>query len=60
VMFGGNPAANGLKGPASIPEGLWELFLGVYCTIWGFRKEAPILSEGDEPHASRRPHPSPV
>jgi uncharacterized protein DUF4386 len=48
VLFGGNPAANGLKGPASIPEAAWELFLGVYCTIWGFRREAPILSEGDE------------
>jgi Domain of unknown function (DUF4386) len=54
VMFGGNPAANGLKGPASIPEALWELFLGVYCTVWGFRKEAPILAEGDEPHVSAR------
>ena len=52
VMFGGNPAANGLKGPATIPEAAWELFLGVYCTIWGFRKEAPILSEGDEPETS--------
>jgi len=49
VMFGGNPAANGLKGPASIPEAIWELFLGVYCTVWGFRREAPILSAGDEP-----------
>ena len=48
VMFGGNPAAS-LKGPAAIPEALWELFLGVYCTIWGFRKEAPILSEADAP-----------
>jgi hypothetical protein len=33
VMFGGNPAASALKGPASIPEALWELFLGVYCTV---------------------------
>src|SRR4051794_9683826 len=49
VLFGGNPAANSLKGPAALPEGIWELFLGVYCTIWGFRKEAPILAEGDEP-----------
>jgi Domain of unknown function (DUF4386) len=46
VMFGGDPAAAAIKGPASIPEALWELFLGVYCTIWGFRREAPILSEG--------------
>jgi hypothetical protein len=44
VMFGGDPATSTLKGPASIPEALWELFLGVYCTIWGFRRDAPILS----------------
>jgi hypothetical protein len=25
---------------------MWELFLGVYCTIWGFRRDAPILGEG--------------
>jgi hypothetical protein len=52
VLFRGNPAANGLKGPATIPEAAWELFLGIYCTIWGFRKQAPILSEGDEPETS--------
>ena len=45
VLFGGNPADATIKGPASIPEALWELFLGVYCTIWGFRPDAPILSE---------------
>ncbi len=43
-MFGGDPASNAIKGPATIPEALWELFLGVYCTIWGFRRDAPILS----------------
>jgi hypothetical protein len=26
-----------------IPEVIWELFLGVYCTIWGFRKDSPIV-----------------
>ena len=34
-------------GPASllvIPEIIWEAFLGIYCAIWGFRKDAPILS----------------
>jgi len=44
VMFGGSPGDATIKGPASIPEALWELFLGVYCTIWGFRRDAPILS----------------
>ena len=33
-----------LQGIATIPEFVWELFLGVYCTIWGFRRDAPILS----------------
>jgi Domain of unknown function (DUF4386) len=48
VMFGGNhpsDALRSLQAIATIPEFLWELFLGVYCTIWGFRRDAPILSE---------------
>jgi hypothetical protein len=48
VMFGGNHPSStldSLKGLLSIPDAAWELFLGVYCTIWGFRREAPILSE---------------
>jgi nitric oxide reductase large subunit len=28
---------------ATIPEFIWELFLGVYCTIYGFRKDSPIV-----------------
>ncbi len=44
VMFGGGHPSGTLQGLATIPEGLWELFLGVYCTIWGFRRRAPILS----------------
>ena len=45
VMFGGGHPSGTLQGLATIPEGLWELFLGVYCTIWGFRRDAPILSD---------------
>jgi Domain of unknown function (DUF4386) len=26
-----------------IPEFLWEAFLGIYCAIWGFRRDSPIL-----------------
>ena len=25
------------------PEFIWEAFLGIYCTIWGFRRDSPIL-----------------
>jgi hypothetical protein len=48
IMFGGNHPSSGLSSVqaiATIPEFLWELFLGVYCTIWGFRRDAPILSD---------------
>ncbi len=27
-----------------IPEFVWEAFLGIYCAIWGFRRDSPILS----------------
>ena len=26
-----------------IPEIIWEAFLGIYCAIWGFRKDSPIV-----------------
>jgi uncharacterized protein DUF4386 len=52
VMFGGGHPSGSLQGICTIPEGLWELFLGVYCTIWGFRKDAPILSVGGEPETA--------
>jgi hypothetical protein len=31
---------------------VWELFLGIYCTIWGFRKDAPILSDAEYPETA--------
>jgi Domain of unknown function (DUF4386) len=47
VMFTGNNPSHSLhslQAILTIPEFAWELFLGVYCTIWGFRRESPILS----------------
>jgi hypothetical protein len=26
-----------------LPEAIWELFVGIYCAIWGFRRDSPIL-----------------
>ena len=48
IMFSGNHPSStlrGLQGIATIPEAAWELFLGVYCTVWGFRRAAPILAD---------------
>jgi hypothetical protein len=51
ILFTGNDpssALRSLQGIATIPEALWELFLGVYCTIWGFKRDAPILSRSTQ------------
>ncbi|HET7295931.1 MAG TPA: DUF4386 domain-containing protein [Gemmatimonadales bacterium] len=45
VLFGGGHPSGTLQGLATIPEALWELFLGVYCTFKGFRPSAPILRD---------------
>jgi hypothetical protein len=43
VLFGvGNPGGT-MQGLATIPEALWELLLGIYCTVKGFRPSSPIL-----------------
>ena len=47
-MFTGNNPSNALdslKGILTIPEFAWELFLGIYCTFWGFRSSSPILRD---------------
>jgi hypothetical protein len=43
VMFGVADPGGTLQGVATIPEGLWELSLGIYCTVKGFRPSSPIL-----------------
>ena len=47
ILFSGNHPSStlrSLQSIATLPEFVWELFLGVYCTIWGFRRESPILT----------------
>ena len=55
IFTGNNPSSTlaTLKNLSALPEGLWELFLGVYCTIWGFRRDAPILRA--DAHEDRPP-----
>jgi hypothetical protein len=36
--------ATGAVNVLVIPEFLWELLLGIYCAIWGFRRDSRILS----------------
>jgi hypothetical protein len=43
VLFGVADQGGTLQGLATIPEAVWELSLGLYCTTKGFRPESPIL-----------------
>ena len=61
VMFGVDHPSGSLQGLATIPEFLWELFLGVYCTFWGFRRESPILrDDGRDTRATAAPAVTPA
>jgi hypothetical protein len=58
IMFTGNDPSStlrSLQGLATIPEFLWELFLGIYCTFKGFGPSSPILrthTRDDSPGAA--------
>ena len=43
VLFGVADAGGTLQGLATIPEALWELSLGIYCSVKGFKPSSPIL-----------------
>jgi hypothetical protein len=44
VLFDLWDAGSSIQGLATIPEFLWELSLGLYCTVKGFKKDSPILA----------------
>jgi hypothetical protein len=47
ILLGGNDPSHSMhsiQAIATIPEIIWEGFLGIYCTIWGFKRDAPILA----------------
>ena len=43
MLFGLDEPGGTLQGLATIPEALWELLLGAYCTLRGFRPSSSIL-----------------
>jgi Domain of unknown function (DUF4386) len=48
VLFGLYDAGGPVQGVLTIPEIIWELSLGIYPLVWGF-KSSPILSEEGRP-----------
>jgi hypothetical protein len=45
----------GLVSVLVVPEFVWELFLGIYAAVWGFRKSSPILRDDVGAPARGRP-----
>jgi len=43
VMFDAIERGGAIQGIATLPEGLWELSLSIYCIVKGFRLSSPIL-----------------
>jgi Domain of unknown function (DUF4386) len=43
TLFGSWEDGSLIPGILVAPEFIWEAFLGIYCAIWGFRRDSPIL-----------------
>ena len=52
VLFDVGNKQGTLQAIATIPEFLWELSLGIYCAVKGFRPSSPILQNGASPRAA--------
>lgn len=50
TIFGWWDIGSTVQGLLTIPEFIWEAFLGIYCAIWGFRRDAPILRNWSPSH----------
>jgi hypothetical protein len=49
VLFDVWDAGGTVQALATIPEFVWELSLGIYCAVWGFRRDSPILARTESP-----------
>ncbi len=45
VLFDWWDAGTAVPAITVIPEFLWGLLLGIYCAVWGFKRDAPILQQ---------------
>src|SRR5436190_379959 len=53
AMFGVIQVQGSVQSLATLPEAIWELLLGIYPIVWGFRLSAPILAGRRHTGASR-------
>jgi len=60
VLFGVADPGGSLQGLVTIPEGVWELSLGIYCTVKGFRPSSPILRDDRDARLTVMPAATPA
>jgi hypothetical protein len=46
TLFGSWEAGSAMPALLVAPEFIWEGFLGIYCAIWGVRRDSPVLQGG--------------
>ena len=44
VLFGAYEQTSQMNALFTVPEIVWEAFLGIYLTFWGFRRQSWVLS----------------
>jgi len=49
VLFNVIEPGSGAQVIATVPEFLWELSLGIYLIVKGFRTSSPLLAKSDAP-----------
>jgi hypothetical protein len=54
VMFGAFDAQSAPQGIATIPEIIWEAFLGLYLTFKGFKATSVVFAEARESEADKK------
>ena len=45
VLFGAYEQTSQINVLFTLPEIVWEAFLGIYLTFWGFRSQSPVLGD---------------
>jgi hypothetical protein len=60
VLFGAWDQTSGISFLFTVPEIVWEAFLGIYLTFWGFRPAGVAALDDHEAHIEAATVPEPA
>jgi hypothetical protein len=52
VLMGVIPPGSAIQSIVTIPEIIWDLFLGLYLTFHGFKRSAGVTADSSEPNSA--------